>query len=447
MDKPRYITLADALLLEAHMSGERTFRLPSELKLMKQYGLSITTVRKALQHLVRKNLLVKQHGIGSFIRTEMIRARTVRVSLARHYPADRRFHEEIIRRFQMNNDGVTVTWPDRMPYTVENLSSTDIIQLSMDYAKRNAAYFMPLDTFIQTNCPDVYPQKVLDLFRVQGTCFGLPRKYSPFYLFCDLKRFKEKGIPIPSADWTWDEFLAAVERLYEPERAYGYFADPNFYDLFPLILQNEGSISETSLFDPHDSRTMQAFSFYAKLCSMSDIDHANITWRTGFERLMSGRAAIVFSTLTFLLNFPDEQLPDGYGILPLPRGRRKANILTGECYCLTKYAGRLEDASALLAELSGEYARALLFRERILMPVTGKNVFFPGVPDVQKEVACSSVISLWTDREIAHCALPALRAIFHASEGDLEEACIRLKDDIDMIVHKRNEIESHVLIQ
>ncbi|MDI6601103.1 MAG: GntR family transcriptional regulator [Thermoanaerobacteraceae bacterium] len=48
------------------------YRLPSEAKLSKEFGISRMTLREALRVLEEENLIVKQQGIGTFVRTRPV---------------------------------------------------------------------------------------------------------------------------------------------------------------------------------------------------------------------------------------------------------------------------------------------------------------------------------------------------------------------------------------
>ena len=59
-----------AARLESEIGRRRLLpfqRLPSEIELMAQYGVSRITVRQAIDLLVRRGLAVRRHGKGTFI--------------------------------------------------------------------------------------------------------------------------------------------------------------------------------------------------------------------------------------------------------------------------------------------------------------------------------------------------------------------------------------------
>ncbi len=87
---PAYVQIADEL---HHQISEGTLsqggRLPAEDKLAEMYRVSRMTVRQALQELARDGLVIRRHGLGTFV----VRAKVPR-------PATRMtgFHEDLVAR-------------------------------------------------------------------------------------------------------------------------------------------------------------------------------------------------------------------------------------------------------------------------------------------------------------------------------------------------------------
>ena len=64
--KPLYQSVQDEIL-NLIEDWDQTNPLPSEAKLSKDMGVSRNTVREAIQNLEKANVLVKKHGVGTFI--------------------------------------------------------------------------------------------------------------------------------------------------------------------------------------------------------------------------------------------------------------------------------------------------------------------------------------------------------------------------------------------
>lgn len=58
------------ILKEEIVTGKYRSKIPSERELMNRFGVSRTTIREAINHLVNEGLLIKQHGKGTFIRKQ-----------------------------------------------------------------------------------------------------------------------------------------------------------------------------------------------------------------------------------------------------------------------------------------------------------------------------------------------------------------------------------------
>lgn len=78
---PRYQAVLATLRVDC-LSGAYVHRLPSEPDLAKTYGVSRTTIRKAIATLVDEGILEPRHGSGTFIRPGSDRRRTIGLLLA-----------------------------------------------------------------------------------------------------------------------------------------------------------------------------------------------------------------------------------------------------------------------------------------------------------------------------------------------------------------------------
>ncbi len=68
MRVPRYLRIADALR-EQIRDGELTAgaRLPNQRRLARQFGVTLMTLRQALEVLEREKLIDRRHGLGTFV--------------------------------------------------------------------------------------------------------------------------------------------------------------------------------------------------------------------------------------------------------------------------------------------------------------------------------------------------------------------------------------------
>ncbi|CAN5631250.1 sugar ABC transporter substrate-binding protein [soil metagenome] len=64
----------------------------------------------------------------------------------------------------------------------------------------------------EVDLADVYPQ-ILDVCKWHGQFRLIPRWFNVSLLYYNRKLFDEAHEPYPTSDWTWDEYLAAAQRL------------------------------------------------------------------------------------------------------------------------------------------------------------------------------------------------------------------------------------------
>ncbi|WP_062232369.1 ABC transporter substrate-binding protein [Fictibacillus sp. FJAT-27399] len=64
---------------------------------------------------------------------------------------------------------------------------------------------------------DDYYQNVLDVGKIDGKLYTLPKDYSTLAVYYNKKMFDEAKIPYPKKGWTWDDFYATAKKLTKKE--------------------------------------------------------------------------------------------------------------------------------------------------------------------------------------------------------------------------------------
>ncbi len=92
-----------------------------------------------------------------------------------------------------------------------------VTMYSQQYIRQGS--LMPLDDWF-TREPDVqvddFWPAMMKAYQWKGKNYALPYDASTMLIFYNKKHFDEAGVPHPTGEWTWDEFLAANQKLTKP---------------------------------------------------------------------------------------------------------------------------------------------------------------------------------------------------------------------------------------
>ncbi|MBP8950742.1 MAG: sugar ABC transporter substrate-binding protein [Armatimonadetes bacterium] len=92
--------------------------------------------------------------------------------------------------------------------------------------------------------PDVCWESARENMMIEGRQYGFPTNPGPWVIFYNKDIFDKAGLPYPSGDWTWDEFVDVAKKLTLKEpgsrrnTTYGIMG----YDIMEAIWQNGGSL-------------------------------------------------------------------------------------------------------------------------------------------------------------------------------------------------------------
>ncbi len=91
--------------------------------------------------------------------------------------------------------------------------------------------------------PSGYNETALSAFNVGGTQYGVPGNFSNVVLIYNKDLFDAAGVDYPTDDWTWDDALAAGEKIRAlDENTYGIYQPITFNEFFKVAVQFGGSI-------------------------------------------------------------------------------------------------------------------------------------------------------------------------------------------------------------
>jgi multiple sugar transport system substrate-binding protein len=87
-----------------------------------------------------------------------------------------------------------------------------------------------------------YYPRAYEVFQSEGTQYGLPETFSDVLLFYNKDLFDAAGVTYPTAEWTWQDELAAAQKLTDKANGlWGDFQPIQFFEFYKVLAQNGGS--------------------------------------------------------------------------------------------------------------------------------------------------------------------------------------------------------------
>ncbi len=183
--------------------------------------------------------------------------------------------ESIIAAFEEENPNIKVNYEvlawdayfTRLQTLVAGNTAPDTFELNYEnfitYANNGTLH--NLDDLIEANQVDLstYNQQALEAFSIDGSQYGLVESFSNVVLYYNKELFDNAGVAYPDASWTWEDELAAAQKLTDAEAGiFGTYAPIQFWEFYKTIAQNDGAIfnedkSEVVINSPENVETLQ----------------------------------------------------------------------------------------------------------------------------------------------------------------------------------------------
>lgn len=239
----------------------------------------------------------------------------------------------------------------------------------------------PLGPYLETSDlvkeSEFYPE-TLAPFRIQGQLMCIPQSASNLVVYYNKELFAQANLPLPRADWTWDEFLATAQALTRDTNGdgnvdqYGLGTEGDLLRLAPFIWQNNGKIFDndarptTFVFDAAAQQALQwVVDLQVKHHVVPDPDAEILE---SFEtRFMNGTIAMFINQRRGVGMYRDMAKFD-WDVAPLPRNKAAAGILQAEAYCLPLASDNKAGAWRLIEFASSVEGQTILAASGRIVP-------------------------------------------------------------------------------
>lgn len=210
---------------------------------------------------------------------------------------------------------------------------------------------------------DYYPQS-LDAFRYQGTLMCVPQNISNLEVYYNKDLFAANNVAEPTADWTWDDFLAAAQAMTRDTNGdgtmdtHGLGVEPQLIRLAPFVWANGGDIvdnpdkpTKLTLDTPEAREALQWFVDLQRSYKVTP-NEAEAKSEDVESRFMNGRIGMVLASRASTPSFREIEGFE-WDVAPLPMKKEKSTILHSDAYCIASASKNKDLAWAFVEYAQG----------------------------------------------------------------------------------------------
>jgi multiple sugar transport system substrate-binding protein len=317
------------------------------------------------------------------------------------------------------------------------------------FAKKNLA--LPLNDLIAVNkefiqevgADDVHPNLAAP-YQVDGNTFAYAWEWNNLIVHFNTDLLKQAGLPLPSKDWTKEDFLKYAQALTtekDGKKTYGVFV-PNFYfAMSAWLFNNEASVmnadmTESTLTDP---KAVEVFQFFHDLIYKYKVAPAPAPNSDTTQMMMNGQIGMFFAGRWPVTTYKNSNFT-AFDVQALPKLRTQKTIYGGGAFIVNKTSKHPKEAFLLSTWLNAsEYSQKnLLSGDAIPSRKKVMNDILPNNPPANYKLFMDAdevkpVEAPPQYPAIAQTLEKYMSSIF-ADETPVEEALAAAKKEIDNIL-------------
>ncbi|MDF2814351.1 MAG: transporter substrate-binding protein [Paenibacillus sp.] len=386
----KYAKLLNDMKLKI-ISGERKEGdfIPSENRIVQQYGLSRPTVRKAIAELAQEGLIQTIPGKGSVIlRTDHLELKVTLLNLywilpSNEYPIIQliveRFNKEhrhiqirLVPFYSEITPSVFASYREQemQEQKPDLISITNRILLEFETEKIDSV-LLPLNDLKLDTRAEIYNFLWNPTTR-NGQLYAVPVTFSPIMLVYNKSMFDQNGLDVPSSSWTWDDLVQAASNLTSPASAstvhYGFSFSPSFYRWPLFFLQEGGCFVKDGIAFPPMENGGAGVQFILDLIYKHRV--APLLYKSSdlseqfFHR---GKVGMILSTYYLCDQYKGN--PFNWGICKFPTGRLDKSLAISTNIGISKGCENVHEAQYFIQYLLSEPIQAFIKEKSTTIPV------------------------------------------------------------------------------
>jgi multiple sugar transport system substrate-binding protein len=284
----------------------------------------------------------------------------------------------------------------------------------------------PLGEYLERSAlisPEDFFPVTLQAFTWQGELMCLPQNISSLVVYYNRDLFDQAGMPYPSDNWNWDDFLEAASGLTQDHNGdggidqYGLGVEPSLFRLAPFVWQNEAPIVNDMDYPSRLTLTrppsLAAFQWFVDLRLVHGVvpDRVEEAAQDSESRFIAGKTAMFLNSRRGTPTYREITAFE-WDVAPLPQGKTRADILHSDAYCMSAKTAD-KDAAWKFIEFANSFrGQAILARSGRTVPslirVAESEAFLePGISPNNSRVFLDTipylnlvpVISTWEEIE------------------------------------------------
>ncbi len=318
-----------------------------------------------------------------------------------------------------------------------------------------------LEPFIQNagyNLDDYWPG-LLESAKYQGSVYGFPRDIEVNVLYYNKDLFDAAGVAYPDETWTWNDLLAAAEKLTVKDASgsttqYALAMEGGKYAKW--INQNGGAILDDYV-NPskcmmNDSKSVEAITFFADLMNNGyAMRDADLSQAGGDAAVFaSDQAAMIIQNTSRVSAFNQAGKNYDVALVPIPEGGKRWNAAGGAAWVMSSGSDNKDAAWTFLEWLQSTDGGEKLYTERgeifpALQSTANSPAFMTDQPPANKDAIIAEATASgvggfgyfpeWGELEQS-IILPTLGRIW-AGEGSPEEALPELCQQMNQFLQDK----------